>query len=122
MSAVALSSEAPILIVDDEFLVLWILQDALEKMGFRSIVTASSAREGREAMNKNGLGFAFLDVNLGSEKSFDLARDLEAAGVPFAFVTGYGREGVEGGFDEVAVLSKPVDLGALAETIHCEQN
>lgn len=117
MSAIALPAEAPILIVDDEFLVLWGLQDALEKMGFQTIVTAASARAGREAMMKNDLEFAFLDINLGHEKSFDLARDLKAAGVPFAFVTGYGRSRLNGAFDEVAVLSKPVDPAALAKTV-----
>jgi DNA-binding LytR/AlgR family response regulator len=32
---------------------------------------------------------AFLDINLGEEKSFPIARELVKRRIPFAFVTGY---------------------------------
>ena len=43
----------------------------------------------------NRIDFALLDVNLGDgETSFATAEILRARGVPFAFVTGYGDQGV----------------------------
>ena len=36
--------------------------------------------------------FALLDVNLGAETSFEIAKRLAEAGVPFVFATGYGEQ------------------------------
>ncbi len=117
MNVTYLSADAPILVVDDEFLVLWNLQEVLERMGFRSILAASSVQAGLKYLNEPQLSFAFLDVNLGSEKSFALAEALQAEGIPFAFVTGYDRSVLEGRFEDVPVLGKPVDIDALSSVI-----
>lgn len=117
MPAHKIPADAPILIVDDEFLVLWSLQDALEQQGFCAIQTAANTRAALGLLNSQTFSFAFLDVNLGQEKSFDVARALQSQGVPFAFVTGYGRSGLDGQFEGAQVLSKPLDPRALRQTI-----
>ena len=114
MASNRLDANDPILIVDDEFLVLWMLQDGLEQMGFRNIHTASGVSSSLKLCETERFCFAFLDVNLGSETSFGIAEALERDGVPFAFVTGYGRSGLGGAFDQTPVLSKPVDVNALS--------
>ena len=43
------------------------------------------------AIKERAPHFALLDVNLGMESSFDVATQLRALGVPFAFMTGYGE-------------------------------
>lgn len=104
-----LSAESRILVVDDEFLVLWALQDALEEMGFTGIETAATVPEALALVEARLFKFAFLDVNLGTAKSYDIARTLDRQGVPYAFVTGYGRAGVEDDFPQAMVLTKPID-------------
>lgn len=117
MSPFPLNPDAPILIVDDEFFVLLGLQDALEDMGFKTIITAATMQEGLDVLREQRPEFAFLDVNLGREKSLDLARALQSVGVPFAFVTGYDRSVLEGEFMEVAILSKPLHAAVLGTVV-----
>lgn len=112
-----LPSDAPILIVDDEYFVLWALQDALAQLGFEKVLTASNTQEGVSKIQEHAVQFAFLDVNLGLEKSFPLAEQLEDENVPYAFITGYDRSVLEGKFEHVPVLSKPLNHRALAETL-----
>ena len=41
-------------------------------------------------INEKGIDAALLDINLGGEaRSFELATQLQAMRIPFAFVTGY---------------------------------
>lgn len=117
MDRLNLPPDAAILIIDDEFLVLWALQDELEQLGFNQIRTASNVESSLELVGATEFDFAFLDVNLGDQKSFPIARALEEKGVPFAFVTGYGRAGLEGRYQDATVLPKPVSRGALKEVL-----
>lgn len=112
-----LPADAPILIIDDEFLVLWALQDELERLGFRHIRTASSVEGSLELVADAHFDFAFLDINLGDQKSFPIAQALEDKGIPFAFVTGYGRAGLDGKYRDATVLPKPVSRSALKEVV-----
>jgi hypothetical protein len=51
----------------------------------------------------------------------ELAVALTRKNIPFAFVTGYGPEGLPAGFKEAAILSKPFGkeelLGVLAQLL-----
>ena len=51
---------------------------------------------------------AILDLNLGGEPVYPIAAALAERNVPFAFVTGYGRESIDGQFNGVPILQKPV--------------
>lgn len=50
---------------------------------------------------------ALLDINLNGENSFPVADILGRRGIPFAFVTGYGRKMVPDGFSGAPILTKP---------------
>ncbi len=59
--------------------------------------------------------FAILDVNLGHETSFPIAKALQGAGVPFAFGTGFGDSAAfPDRFKDAPVLQKPYSAEALA--------
>lgn len=51
---------------------------------------------------------AILDVNIGGESVFPIAECLQAHGIPFVFITGYGRDGLHGKWLEHDVLQKPL--------------
>ena len=61
------------------------------------------------ALKNSGADAAVLDINLGGEVVYPLADVLRAEGVPFIFVTGYGEVGLEGRFNDIPVLQKPID-------------
>lgn len=52
---------------------------------------------------------ALIDVNTSGGPSFDLARDLHARDIPFAFVTGYDRASIPREFRAVIRCEKPVE-------------
>ena len=50
---------------------------------------------------------ALIDANLGGRSVDELAAVLSRRNIPFAFVTGYGREALPPGFREALMLAKP---------------
>lgn len=62
---------------------------------------------GRSLVADGVFDAALIDANLAGERVDELAVVLARKGVPFAFVTGYGRDALPDGFGETALLSKP---------------
>jgi hypothetical protein len=56
---------------------------------------------------------AILDVNLRGQLVYPVADRLMDRGIPFVFVTGYGRESIDRRYSFVKVLEKPVERQAL---------
>lgn len=48
-----------------------------------------------------------MDANLGGHPVDELAASLTRENIPFAFVTGYGRDALPHGFRESLLLGKP---------------
>ena len=61
--------------------------------------------------------FAILDMTLGRDPSFPIADALARNGVPFLFVSGYGRESLPQGHRQCVVLTKPFDYEQLIASI-----
>jgi CheY-like chemotaxis protein len=96
-----------ILIVEDEPLVALVLADALEDAGATIVGTAASVDEALRCIATEPIDAAILDCNLRGRAVDDVAIALAGRGVPFLFVSGYGREGLPPGFDRAPVLGKP---------------
>lgn len=56
---------------------------------------------------------AILDLNLGGESIYTVASMLGERNVPFAFVTGYGRESIDDRFTGTPILQKPITRESL---------
>lgn len=106
-----------ILIVDDEFLVLLSLQHELELLGFSSFELAGTVAEAQTLLRSKTIDLAFLDVNLGSETSYDIADELDALGIPYAFVTGYGHQGIASSYRDKPIAPKPITAGGLKQAL-----
>lgn len=106
-----------ILVVEDEPIIAIALQDMLEELGYRVVGPASRLASARTMVETERFDAAILDVNVGDGDSYDLARMLRARGIPYIFATGYGRQGLEAGHEEVAVLQKPYHEGQLAHAL-----
>ncbi len=79
-----------ILVVEDDYLVASWLTGILEQWGCRVVGPASTVAEALRLVEEGGFDGAILDVNLRGEQSGPVAETLEARGVPYFFLTGYG--------------------------------
>ncbi|WP_184115200.1 response regulator [Sphingomonas abaci] len=95
-----------ILLVEDESLVAALAEDLLLDAGCE-VVLAMRLDEALALAADDEVELGILDVNLGTERSYPVADLLRARGTPFIFATGYGREGLNGGYQDVPVLQKP---------------
>jgi len=80
-----------VLVVEDELLVALLVEDMLSDMGCIVVGPFARMRDALNAANTQTFDLALLDVNIAGEMVFPVAYALEARGVPFLFVTGYGQ-------------------------------
>jgi CheY-like chemotaxis protein len=106
-------------VVEDEALVAMMLEDMLLDMGCQVVDIAGSVRE---ALSRVTIAFAkadgaVLDVNIGGEMVFPVADALAELGLPFVFVTGYGRNGIGDRYPGAPVLAKPYSARSLTHAL-----
>jgi DNA-binding response OmpR family regulator len=95
-----------VLVVEDESLVAALVEDLLLDAGCE-VMLAMRLDEAMRLAADDEVELGILDVNLGTERSYPVADMLRARGKPFIFATGYGREGLNGTYQDVPVLQKP---------------
>lgn len=103
---------AHILVVDDEALVRTLLENILQRAGYR-VTSVSESTTFHTAMSAGDVDLILLDLRLGREHGFDLARSAsDRYEVPVIFVTGDGNVNVKvTGFELGAedYITKPFD-------------
>lgn len=108
-----------VLVVEDEMLVAWLLEDMLVDLGCVVIGPAASVKQALAMIeaNANAIDVAVLDVNLNGEMSYPIADALAACGVPFVFVTAYDKDRMLDGYQNFPVLQKPFHRAELSATL-----
>ena len=96
-----------ILVVEDEFLIALDIAGALEQGGLEVIGPLGSVRDALQALEREKVDGALLDANLGGEPVGKVADALLTRRVPFAFVSGYGREQLPPQHRGVPLIGKP---------------
>jgi CheY-like chemotaxis protein len=71
--------------------------------------------EALEAVRHEAIDAALLDVNLGGEMAYPIARLLQAKNVPFVFMTGYGSETIAAPFSNIRIFQKPLERELLRD-------
>src|SRR5215207_9010569 len=106
-----------VLVVEDEMLVSLLLEDMLADAG--CIVVGPFARvvDALAAAKIEVLDLALLDVNIAGEKVFPVAYALEERGVPFLFVTSYGKAALPEDRPDWEAVSKPFLSEQLTECL-----
>jgi CheY-like chemotaxis protein len=102
-----------ILVVEDETMVSFLIEDMLGELGCESILLASSVNEALETLNGHKPDAAVLDANLSGQFAFPVATRLAEAKIPFVFATGYGRSGIPNEWAANPVIQKPFTREAL---------
>ncbi|MBU4121901.1 MAG: response regulator [Proteobacteria bacterium] len=116
--------QAPILVVDDEPEMCWILENIIRRTGF-TCMTALNAGEAMALTKSNKFGMAFLDAKLPDIDGLDLARKLRKtnAHLPIVIVSGYFYQDdptIEGVLQEGlinAFVGKPFDHDEIVSVI-----
>jgi PAS domain S-box-containing protein len=96
-----------ILVVEDEALLSMDLEASLAAAGCHVVGPAATVETARKLITHEQCDAALLDVNLSGHPVDELAAALTKHAVPFAFLTGYGREALPRGFGETMMLGKP---------------
>ena len=108
------------ILIEDEPLVSMDLESILAAAGGDVVGAAGTLATARALSTNAACDAALVDVNLGGQSVEEVAAILTKRNIPFAFVTGYGRESLPEGFREAHVLKKPFsqdDLLAVAELL-----
>jgi DNA-binding NtrC family response regulator len=109
-----------VLVVEDEVLVSWALEDMLAGLGCQVVGPAVRVKQGLALVEAGSIDAAVLDVNLNGQKSYPIADALTARGVPFAFSTGYNKDTIPAEYRTFPMLQKPYsrsNLGKLLEKL-----
>lgn len=89
-------------------MVAMIIEDTLSDLGCEVVGPMSSIDKAlAAAKGVDRIDGAFLDVNLRGQLVYPVAEALASRGVPFAFVTGYGANGIDERYRNAPVLTKP---------------
>ncbi len=96
-----------ILVVEDEAAISLLLEDMLLDFGCEVIGPAARLSAALEAVEREVVDLAILDVNVAGEPIYPVAEALVQRRVPFVFSTGYGSAGIKDAFRDRPVLQKP---------------
>jgi PAS domain S-box-containing protein len=106
-----------ILVVEDEPLVSMEIEALLTAAGFEVIGPVGKLDVAQQIVADLPCDAALVDANLGGSPVDALVAALTRGGIPFAFATGYGREGLPRGFQDAPLLIKPFSSDQLLATI-----
>ncbi|MYZ50334.1 PAS domain S-box protein [Propylenella binzhouense] len=106
-----------ILVVEDEPLVALEMEALLDSIGCEIVGPAGTVGDAMKLVARARPDAALLDVNLAGRSADSIAAELTKRGIPFAFATGYGREGLPGAFKSAALVPKPLEPDQLTSTL-----
>ncbi|MFZ1107724.1 MAG: hypothetical protein WAN43_05185 [Rhodomicrobium sp.] len=104
-----------ILIVEDEFLLALEMLATLADAGYETLGPARTVEEALTLIDRSKPDAAFIDCNLNGEYATGVALTLTARRVPFAVVTGYGRDRLPPAFGDGLFAGKPLPPARLLD-------
>jgi CheY-like chemotaxis protein len=113
----AMQHSRKVLVVEDEGLLAFNLEEMLQDLGHQVVGTAARVEAAARILEREPVELVVLDVNLNGTLSYGLAETLRSRGVPFVFATGYGSAGLETGWRSVPVVQKPFSIDQLRSAI-----
>jgi len=105
------------LLVEDETVIAFLIEDMLAELGFHHVLHAASVPDAIALLRARLPDVAILDVNVGNTPVYPIAELLVAANIPFMFASGYGNAGIPAQWKSVPTIQKPFEGGTLAAAI-----
>lgn len=96
-----------VLIVEDEAVIAFDLEDALRNAGYDPIGPALTLAEALQLVEATNLDAAIVDVGMVQGKDRGFVQTLIARAVPFLFLTGYGTLDLPADLPPVDTVLKP---------------
>jgi DNA-binding response OmpR family regulator len=106
-----------VLVVEDQYLVADEMRRAIQNLGGMVVGPAPRAQIGLNLLEGEGVDLAVLDINLGREDVYPVARELHRRKVPFLFATGCEPWVIAEDFAAVPRIEKPVTAKVLSEVL-----
>jgi len=106
-----------VLVVEDEMIVAWLLEDMLVDLGCTIVGPATSVNQALAMIDVKAFDAVVLDVNLDGQMSYPVADALTARGMPFVFSTGYDKDTLRDGYRTFPVLQKPFHRSELGDAL-----
>jgi DNA-binding response OmpR family regulator len=106
-----------ILLVEDETVVSFLIEDMLKELGCANIWHARGVDQAIAILRDRQPDAAVVDVNLAGEPGYPIAEQLESARIPFLFATGSGRYGMPEQWASKPTIEKPFRYDALAQAL-----
>jgi len=99
-----------VLIVEDSFLLLMVLEQMFDQLGWKIVGPASRVDEALLLAQTGEFDAALLDLNLNGEMSWPVAAALKERNIPFAFSTGYNvKKLMPASMQGTIIISKPYE-------------
>src|SRR5580658_6911956 len=117
MTTNGLFSNCRVLLVEDEMLVAWLIEDMLADLGCAVIGPASSVNQALAMIDAEAIDAAVLDLNLDGQMSYPVADVPAAHGVPFVISTGYDKDTLPDDYRARPVLQKPMQRSELSDAL-----
>ena len=96
-----------ILIVEDEPVIAFTLQDLLVEAGFTVACVAGKLEKALALIESAGCDAAIVDANLAGVSASPAATALAARGMPYIVLSGYSPEQLQGAFPTALFMKKP---------------
>ena len=107
-----------VLVVEDEYVLAEELRDELERLGADVLGPVAAVGDALDLLAREALpDVAVLDVNLGGEMVFPVARALTDLGIPFVLATCYDPRELPGSYAQAPRCEKPIDPRELARAL-----
>jgi DNA-binding NtrC family response regulator len=101
-----MSKRRRVLIVEDEALIAFLLEEMIRDLGYEVAGTAHCLSIAQAASHAT-YDMAILDVKLNGKESYPFAAELAARNVPYAFATGNGSGAIPEPHRTAPLLQKP---------------
>ena len=105
-----------VLIVEDEMNLALMAEELLVAAGY-TVIKAARVPRALKLVHCNRIDAAVLDVNVDGVYVFPVATELRERGVPFAFTTGYGPDGIPSSYHDCPIMTKPYDAPQLLSAV-----
>ncbi len=106
-----------ILIVEDEPLIAFDMEETVTGAGFHVVHVARDVDEAMQTISQEPIDLAVLDANLAGKSAEPIAEQLRSSGVPFVIISGYSRGQLGAWVGPSPIVSKPYVPGALIDEI-----
>ncbi len=104
------------LIVEDEMMVLFGIEEVLAEFNFVT-TAAATVDQALALLRDHSFDVAVLDLNLDGEASYQVADALAERGIPYVFSSGYGALPRGGSYVDRPFLKKPYSESQLLGTL-----